>query len=229
MTYLGLLLGAASRTASLWDPVIERLERCLAGWKRMYFSKDGRITLIKSTLSNLPTYFLSLFSIPTNVALRLEKFQRDFLWGGMGEEFKFHLVKWEKVCSPLSNGSLGIRNMRTFNQALLGKWLWSYHKELEALWKMVIESKCESLWRGCCIKEVRSAYGVGLWKHIRRGWEVFSRYTHLCLGEGTRIKFWYDTWCDHVTLKDSFPSLFRVARDTDVSVADVMGRSGEQI
>jgi hypothetical protein len=24
----------------------------------------------------------------------LEKLQRDFLWGGIGDEFKFHLVKW---------------------------------------------------------------------------------------------------------------------------------------
>jgi hypothetical protein len=24
----------------------------------------------------------------------LEKLQRDFLWGGIGDEFKFHLVNW---------------------------------------------------------------------------------------------------------------------------------------
>jgi hypothetical protein len=58
----------------------------------MYLSKGGRVTLIKSTLSNLPTYFLSTFSIPASVANRIEKLQRDFLWGGIGEEFKYHLV-----------------------------------------------------------------------------------------------------------------------------------------
>lgn len=78
-------------------------------------------------------------------------------------------------------------------------------------------------------KEVRGAYGVGLWKHIRRGWEVFSRHTRLHLGEGTRIKFWYDTWCGNGALKDTFPLLFRVTSDKDVSVAEVMGRLGEQI
>ncbi|XP_042950243.1 uncharacterized protein LOC122282350 [Carya illinoinensis] len=55
MTYLGLPLGAASRAASIWDIVIEKVERCLAGWKRMNLSKGERITLIKNTLSNLPT------------------------------------------------------------------------------------------------------------------------------------------------------------------------------
>ncbi|XP_042953731.1 uncharacterized protein LOC122290185 [Carya illinoinensis] len=83
MTYLGLPLGAPSRVVALWDTVIERVEQRLAGWKRMYLSKGGRVTLIKSTLSNLPTYFLFLFPIPARVALRIEKLQRDFLWGGI--------------------------------------------------------------------------------------------------------------------------------------------------
>jgi hypothetical protein len=41
----------------------------------------------------------------------------------MGEEFKFHLVSWSKVCTPISEGWLGIRNLLMFNRALLGKWL----------------------------------------------------------------------------------------------------------
>jgi hypothetical protein len=30
----------------------------MTGWERMYLSKGGRLTLIKSTLSNLPTCYL---------------------------------------------------------------------------------------------------------------------------------------------------------------------------
>ena len=89
----------------------------------MYLSKGGRITLIKSTLSSLPTYFLSLFPIPVAVASRIDKIQRDFLWGGLGEGKKFHLVNWSQVCQPIHSGGLGIRNLRIFNKALLGKWL----------------------------------------------------------------------------------------------------------
>jgi hypothetical protein len=39
------------------------------------------------------------------------KIQRDFLWGGMNDDFKFHLVEWDKVCSPIDESGLGIRNM----------------------------------------------------------------------------------------------------------------------
>jgi hypothetical protein len=60
--------------------------------------------LIKSTLSNLPTYFMSLFPRLASVANRIEKSQQDFLWGGMGEGVKFHPVSWSNLCSPISEG-----------------------------------------------------------------------------------------------------------------------------
>jgi hypothetical protein len=71
--YLGLPLGAKYKDSNMWTCIIEKMENRLAGWKRLYLSKGGRLTLIKSTLSNLPTYFLSLFPIPVGVAHRLEK------------------------------------------------------------------------------------------------------------------------------------------------------------
>ena len=42
-------------------------------------SKGVKVTLIKSTLSSLPTYFLSLLPILVKVANCIEKQQRDFL------------------------------------------------------------------------------------------------------------------------------------------------------
>ena len=71
--YLGLPLGAQFKSTAIWTLILERMEKRLAGWRKRHLSKGGRITLIKSTLSGLPTYFLSLFSIPTSVAHRLEK------------------------------------------------------------------------------------------------------------------------------------------------------------
>jgi hypothetical protein len=58
----------------------------------MYLSKGGKITSIKSILSNLTAYFLSFFPIPVGVANRIDKVQQDFLWSGLGDESKFHLV-----------------------------------------------------------------------------------------------------------------------------------------
>ena len=53
--YLGLPLRASYRDPFIWNTVIEKMESKLVGWKRMNLSKGGRLTLIKSTLSNIPT------------------------------------------------------------------------------------------------------------------------------------------------------------------------------
>ena len=55
MTSLGMLLGASNKSPSIWNPILEKIERRLAGWKKLYLSKGGRLTLLKSTLSSLPT------------------------------------------------------------------------------------------------------------------------------------------------------------------------------
>ena len=57
------------------------------------------------------------------MAVKLEAIQRNFLWGSFGSDFKFHLVRWNIVKQPLLLGGLGIRDLRLFNEALLGKWL----------------------------------------------------------------------------------------------------------
>ena len=107
----------------LWNPIIEKVERQLAGWKKLYLSKGRRLTLLKSTLSSLPTYFMSLFKIPVSMAKRIEKLQRNFLWGGVRDDIKIPLVSWNKVCTPFTQCGLRVRDLIVFNKALLGKWL----------------------------------------------------------------------------------------------------------
>lgn len=145
MKYPGLPLGAKFTANTLWNTILDKMERRLAWWKWLYLSEGRRITLIKSTLSNLPTYFLLFFPILVNVLNHIEKLQQDFLWRGLGEESKFHIVKWNKIWERLQSGGLTIRNPKLFNQVLWGKWLWRFDMERgfveegnrEKTWKFV--------------------------------------------------------------------------------------------
>ncbi|KAG7991022.1 hypothetical protein I3843_02G054700 [Carya illinoinensis] len=105
---------------------------------------------------------------------------------------KIHLVGWDKVCSSIRWGGLGVRNVRVFNKALLGKWLWRYHSEGEGLCREVIESMYGSLRGGWCSNEVRGAHGVGLWKNIRAGWDKFSQFFRVTIGSSNNVLFWHD-------------------------------------
>ena len=131
---------------------------------------------------------MSLFPIPVSVAKCIEKLQCNFLWGEIGDEFKYHLVKWSKVCTPIKEGGLGIRNLMVFNCAILGKWLWRYGSERDACWR-VVDSKFGSLWGGWCSFELGGAFGVGLWKNIRKGWDTFKGFTRFEVGVGLGLAF----------------------------------------
>ena len=43
MTYLGMPLGAPHKCPSIWNPILEKFEWKLAGWKKLYLSKGGRV------------------------------------------------------------------------------------------------------------------------------------------------------------------------------------------
>ena len=85
-------------------------------------TKEGRLTLIRSTLSNMPIYTMFLFRLLKGVKSRLEKIQRDFFWEGGNSDRKPHLLNGNIVCAGKKEGGLGIRNLSTMNKALVGKW-----------------------------------------------------------------------------------------------------------
>ena len=94
------------------------------GDKKTYLFFGGRIALIKSCLTHMPCYFLSLFKIPASVAAKIDRLQRDFLWSGVGKGKRDHLVSWDVVCNLKAKGGLGFGKISLRNLALLGKWLW---------------------------------------------------------------------------------------------------------
>ena len=173
MKYLGMPLGTSFKTASIWNPILEKVEKKLSKWKCLYLSKGGRLMLLKSSLSSLPTYFLFLFTIPKTVTARLESIQRNFLWGSFEGSFKYPLVAWEKVCLPLEMGGLGIRSVVPFNQALLEKWLWRYGHEVTHLWRQVISTKYGEVKGDGKLMVVGGLMGVAYGEALMKGGRAF--------------------------------------------------------
>ena len=226
--YLGLPLGVPNRATSMWDGVEERIRRRLALWKRQYISKGGRITLIKSTLASLPIYQLSIFRMPKSVAKRVEKTQRDFLWGGGNLEGKVHLVKWDAVCTEKHKGGLGLRRIATLNRALLGKWIWRFACEKNNFWNQVITTKYGQEDYGWRPKKVRGAAGVGVWKEIMKESDWCWENLAFIVGKGSKIKFWKDRWCTDIPLSQSFNQLFVLAVHRDATIEEMWDQDSGQ-
>ena len=224
--YLGLPLGGPFKSEVVWDGVEERFRKRLAMWKRQYISKGGRLTLIRSTLSSMSIYFMSLFYLRGKVRSRLEKIQRDFLWGGRALVQKPHLVRWNLVCLERKKGGLGVRNLALMNKALLSKWNWCFASESEALWKQVISKKYGIEEGGWCTRAVSGRYGVKLWKTIRKEWLCMNSSLTYRVGCGRRVSFWKNKWCGDMPLCESFPSLFAISLVKEDWVSNVWNPDG---
>jgi hypothetical protein len=82
MKYLGVSIDNKKINKSLWVPMIEKLEKRLAGWQGRFFSLGGRLTLLNSCLSNVPLYMLSIYPVPKSVIRKVDILRRCLLWQG---------------------------------------------------------------------------------------------------------------------------------------------------
>ncbi|GAV78448.1 hypothetical protein CFOL_v3_21916, partial [Cephalotus follicularis] len=136
--YLGLPLITKRLSKQECSVLTERVMKRDNCWIRP-LSFAGRLQLIKSTLLNMHIYWSSIFLIPSSIIKDYESVTRNFLWGGSEQHRKAGKVKWSTVCKTLREGGLGIRDMRTWNKALL----------LNQIWKLL---NGKSLWATWCRK-----------------------------------------------------------------------------
>ena len=131
-------------------------------------------------------------------------------------------MAWDRICSLIQQGGLGVRQLIPFNLALLGKWLWRFGLEESHLWRRVVVAKYGGVRGGWTSNFPRDTHGCSLWRHIRMGWEVFSSHISFEVGLGTRISFWHGKWCSECPLKEIFPDLYGCSLNQEDTVASVL-------
>ncbi|KAG7547784.1 Ribonuclease H domain [Arabidopsis suecica] len=202
--YLGMPILHKRINKETFSEVIERVTSRLSGWKGRFLSMAGRLTLTKSVLSSIPVHTMSVISLPKSSLDRLDRISRDFLWGSTNEKRKQHLVAWTRVCTPKSDGGLGIRAAKDMNKALVSKVGWRLLKDATGLWARVLRSKYkvgdihDHKWfmaKGNC---------SATWRSVSSGLrEVVAPGVNWVIGDGRTIRFWTDKWLHNKPLQDS--------------------------
>jgi hypothetical protein len=124
-TYLGLSIEGDPRRLVFWEPVLDTIKSRLSRWKSRFLSFGGRLVLLKFVLAYLLVYTLSFFKAPSGIISSLESiFKKKKIWGGSEDNRKIPWIAWNTICLRKEYGGLGVRQLREFNLALLGKWCW---------------------------------------------------------------------------------------------------------
>ena len=179
----------------------------------------GRLTLLNSCLSNIPLYMLSIYPISKSVIRKVDIYRKRVLWQGGHQSNKFHLVKWSSMCSPKSQGGLGILNLEYMNDALLTKWLWNIENS-NGLWQKIIAKKYI---KGKTLISVKQRHNDSqFWRKLLSLREVSFKYCMVVVGNGCKTSFWKNLWIGDCPLADKFPILFDLVLDKDISVNKVL-------
>ncbi|KAJ0806197.1 putative RNA-directed DNA polymerase [Helianthus annuus] len=229
--YLGLTVGANMNRINNWRPVYDIFEKRLSLWKAALLSIGGRVTLIRSVLESLPTYYMSIYKAPVKVVKDLESIITKFLWGGSSNVRKTHWVAWDRVSLPKKAGGLGLCKLRDVNLALLSKWGWRFKIEVDNLWVKVVQAihSGRSEWDFLpCNKSVRGVW-VNICSAINKpvvGNKSIRRFFKGEVTSGTEVLFWLDPWISESPLKDILPCLFRLEVVKCCSVSDRLAGGG---
>lgn len=122
--YLGVPLLHKRVTKVTFSPLVQNVQRKLAGWKGRFLSMAGRTALIRSMLMAIPYYQMQTLLLPKGVLGEIEQVCRNFLWN-QGEHTRTpHLVAWENVKRPKDAGGLGIKDLHLQNVAFIMKLCW---------------------------------------------------------------------------------------------------------
>ncbi|XP_045791342.1 uncharacterized protein LOC123886049 [Trifolium pratense] len=146
--------------------------------------------------------------------------RRLVFWEPMLTRLKNRLSGWKSrflsFGGRLEYGGLGVRQLREFNIALLGKWCWRMLVDREGLWFRVLVARYgleggslraggqrgSVWWR----ELVRIREGVG-----EPGGSWFSEHVSRRVGDGSDTLFWTDPWLDGISLRERFGRLFELA------------------
>jgi len=114
--YLGIPLAMEKLKVVYYGPLTDKIFDCIKAWTTSSLSYAGRFELIRVVLQGVECFWLSILPTPAAIIEKVYRLCRLFLWNS-----KSTLVAWQEVCLPKNEGGLGLKDLQSWNLALLVK------------------------------------------------------------------------------------------------------------
>ena len=190
--YLGVPTYVSGSKKKVFKYIQERVLKKLKGWKEGFLSQAGREVLIKAIAQAIPTYAMQCFAIPISILKEVESMYRAFFWGQRREERKISWIAWNKLMEPKTNGGLGMRDLPSFNKALLAKQAWRIIKFPNSLVARTLKNKYfpNSSFLDAKVSPISSF----TWRSIASARDIVQAGLRKVVGNGNGVNIWEDPW-----------------------------------
>ncbi|GJU06268.1 RNA-directed DNA polymerase, eukaryota, reverse transcriptase zinc-binding domain protein [Tanacetum coccineum] len=228
--YLGVKVGTSMSRLKSWKDITAKVSSRLSKWKLKTLSIGGRLTLLKSVLTAIPIFHMSLFKVPAGILKELESIRMNFFNGTDKSERKMVWIGWDNILASKKNGGLGISSLYATNRSLLFKWVWRFLTQESSLWSRFIKAIHGT--KGAAMDVQKLTNKGSIWYDLihafstlnNKGVDLLS-FMRRKLGNGERTLFWEDIWLGEVALKSAYPRIFALELRKDCSVAEKMSHS----
>ncbi|GKB48218.1 RNA-directed DNA polymerase, eukaryota, reverse transcriptase zinc-binding domain protein [Tanacetum coccineum] len=227
---LGLKVGANMMRLNSWSDVVKKVSNKLSNWKAKTLSVGGRLTLLKSVLGAIPTYYMSLFKALEGIISLLEKMRNKLFLGADTNDRKITWVCWNKVLAHKNKGGLGVNSLFALNLASIFKWIWRFLASSLSLWIKVIKSihGNSGALDNPYSSRLRNSTWIGILKAINKlkvkGVDLMG-FCKIVIGNGSTTRFWHDIWYGDICFKEKFKRLFNLELQKDANVASKLQAS----
>lgn len=134
-----------------FESLLNKIKSKINAWKAPLLSQASRNAFIKSAVSTIPIYIMSMLQLPKDASDWIDKYVRKFLWGDQNNKriikldgvkfasllrkvawgdqdnkIKLHKIRWSEIRKPIAEGGLGVRDTLCNNIALLAKTYWRF-------------------------------------------------------------------------------------------------------
>ncbi|GKD95503.1 RNA-directed DNA polymerase, eukaryota, reverse transcriptase zinc-binding domain protein [Tanacetum coccineum] len=132
--YIGVPLVTKRLGVKECKVLVDKIKSRIEDWKNKYLSYAGRLLLIADVLESMSVYWASIFRLPKTVVKEINNILKRFLWSNGDSAKGKAKIAWKYICRPKECGGLGIRNLESWNVALLAKLLWNIASKKDTLW-----------------------------------------------------------------------------------------------
>ena len=171
--YLGLPVPEGRMVKGKFKHTKDKARKRMNDWTEKYSSSGAKETLIKSVAQAIPTFAMSVFKFSATLCEELMHMTRDFWWGDDEDRRRIHWLSWEKLTKRKSQGGMGFKDLKVFNQALLARQAWRLIAHPDSLCARVLKAK---YYHGADLLDTAFIHNASPgWQGIMHGLELLKK------------------------------------------------------